>query len=512
MFAHIMCKAQGSIDISGNTTVEVGVPNSYILTFTPPTSLPQGANAFEITQWEVETNFNHIPFNNITGFINQGANQTNFFQQNGFNLPLSIIVPIQWGSDFSPTDEITASVSVRYFATQSNNTIHHSFHSPEQTLEVNIQTIQAPTIGGPSSVQNCAQPNSTHTITNATNGNQFVWSVIGATIVGSNTGTSVVIKASLTGNYTVSCSVRRSTASPDYVKTGSKTVTRLAPTTAAAISGESRICSGSKTYTIQNLPAGHSLFSWSISNTSVATLSNTTGNTTTLTKVGIGTITLTANILNNCNQIIPKTKVINVGPPIISPSANIVGPSTVGTNQTYNYYLSLPATNGVTSYTWSVDAPIDDDPPLCNWHIMYGQGTSSVSIKTGCDPALAVVRVVANSTCGSSNMKYTYVTVYDPCPPTGMRLSQNPITDSGFELYLTAPYPCDEVNGPGKLSQPDFTECVIRIFDLNGKQVYNDKISSNELRIDGLMLDEGIYFLQVITDSGEVITEKIIFE
>lgn len=517
LFYQTLCNAQGttdgSISISGNTSVEVGITYPYTLTFTPPATLPTGATAFEIERWQLSTSYNGLTQNGITGFVGESWNNiSSSYDINGSNLALTQTLPIQCGDGVISTwGQVRAAVDVRYFNATTGQNVLETFLSPWQTFDVTVHAIQTPFISGVNNVPDCSQPNTTHTISNDTNGNQFLWAVTNGTIVGANNGMSVVVTPALTGSYTVSCSVRRSTANPNYVKTGSKTITRSAPTTTASITGSSSLCSGAKTYTISNLPAGHSVSSWSISNSSIASLSSTTGNSVTLTKVGNGQLTLTANISNNCSQIIPKTKTIYVGSPIIPSAATIIGPTSVGTNQTYNYSLSMPATNGATSYTWSIDAPSDDVPPLCNWQVMSGQGTTAASIKTGCEPGLAVVRIVATSSCGTSNMKYTYVTVDDPCP-TMMSLSQNPVKGSSFTVSLTEPYPCDPTAGAQKSERRGVYDCTIRIFDINGRQVYNGQKSSNELTFDGLILEKGMYILQLITDGGAVMTEKLIFE
>lgn len=503
------CNAQGTITISGNTSVEVGVPSSYSFKFTP--IFPQNANAFQIKKWTIRTQDNHLS-QAVEGSIN-GVASSNLLELNGTNLNSTISnIPIKWGdgTDFI-FDIITASVNVRYFNSSTGQDIQNTNQSPMATLQVNVQRINTPTISGPSSIANCMTTLQTHSANNS-NGDVFSWSVTGATIAAgtSSTNQSVVVLPTLTGNYTLSCEVRRSAAVTAYVRTGTKTVTRLAPTTTATINGNAKLCSGSNTYTVTSLPAGQSISSWSISNPAIASLT-TSGSTATLTKISKGTVTLTVTILNSCGQPIPKTKTINVGSPTIPSTATVNGPTNVGTNQTYTYSLSQAATNGATSYTWSIDAPPADDSglPLCSWQILSGQGTQSALIRSGCTPGLAVVRVVATSSCGSSNMKYTYVTIDDPCP-TIMRLSQNPIHGGGFTAQITEEYPCP--TGSGKLEQLSYAENEIRIFDISGTQVYNDHQYSNELTIDGLTLKNGIYFLQVITNTGKVITEKLIFE
>lgn len=511
-----ICKAQGNlgtISISGNTSVEVGVPSSYILTFTPNFPQLSGgtfADDFEIKRWRVTTFDNNLT-QNVTGFIGIASNQNNFFTEEGNDLPNPITIPIQWGDGSNFTfDVIRVSVDVRYFISSTGQTVTSTTQNPENTLNVDVKRIVEPIISGPTSIATCMQTDQIHSITNITNGNQYLWSVTNATIIGSNTSASVVIRPTLTGSYTVSCAVRRSASVPAHVKTGTKTVTRQAPTSTAIISGNTRLCAGSNTYTITSLPAGQSISSWSISNPAIASLT-TSGSTATLTKISKGQVTLTATILNSCGQAITKTKTIYVGTPTIPSTATINGPTSVGTNQTYTYSLSQAATNGATSYTWSIDAPPADDSglPLCSWQILSGQGTQSALIRSGCTPGLAIVRVVATSSCGSSNMKYTYVYIEDPCP-TAMLLSQNPVRSNNFTAQLTEEYPCP--TGAAKSEQASYAENEIRIFDISGTQVYSDRQSSNELMIDGLTLKSGIYFLQVITNTGEVITEKLIFE
>ena len=173
---------------------------------------------------------------------------------------------------------------------------------------------------------------------------------------------------------------------------------------------------------------------------------------------------------------------------------------------------SQAATNGATSYTWSIDAPPADDSglPLCSWQILSGQGTQSALIRSGCTPGLVVIRVVATSSCGNSNMKYTYVYVEDPCP-TAMQLSQNPVSGGSFTALLTEEYPCDP-DGSAKSVQASYGENEVRLFDIWGKQVYNAHHSSNEITVDALNLKSGIYILQVTTNTGKIMTKKVIFE
>lgn len=284
-------------------------------------------------------------------------------------------------------------------------------------------------------------------------------------------------------------------------------VTRSAFTSIASITGNSNLCSISNTYTISN--TGTNTITWSCSNTAIATLSVINPTTVTLTKIGSGTVNLIATLTNACGQTTEISKSVNVGSPILPATVFVNGPTYTEYNQTLNYSLSGSSINGGTSYQWSVEAPINDDGgPTCAWQIVGGQGTQTVTLKSGCISATVVVRVVATSSCGASNTKYIYVTVgSDPCPPA-LRLSQNPIKDGNLVAYVIYPPDCNDLFA----RNANTINNEIKIFDFNGIIVYESKQNSNELIVNNLQLKKGVYFLQVITEKGEVIKDKIIIE
>jgi hypothetical protein len=312
--------AQQSITITGSAVVEVGVPYTYAFTFNPvypPDPYGVIADGYNIYDWIAITSYNGAAAS-VPGYIYTPSNSDGYWNGTwtGGNGPNPIQVPIQWGdgSD-STTDMITAKMNGSYTLSNPPETFGY-FNYLEGSKSITIQRMTAPVISGPSPVTNCDQTNQTYTFTNSTNSNLRVWTVsAGATIIGSNTGTSVTVKPPLQGNYTVTCSIRRSTASANYVKVGSKTVTRKIFTTASQISGPGTVCT-SGAYSITGLEAGLSLSSWSISNSTVATLSSTTTPTTTVTQASSeATVILTANIKNTCNEIVSITKSIVIGTP-----------------------------------------------------------------------------------------------------------------------------------------------------------------------------------------------------
>lgn len=278
----------------------------------------------------------------------------------------------------------------------------------------------------------------------------------------------------------------------------------------ASITGNSSICSNAATtYTITNLALGNSVSSWTVSDPSVIALVNN-GNSATLTKIGTGTVTLTATLTNSCGQTTTISKNIIVGGPIIPTSSTISGSTYAGFSQTLQYTLNGNSINGGTSYQWSVSAPMNDaGGPTCAWQIMSGQGTKTITLKSGCIASNAVVRVVATGSCGVSNTIYLYVSVgISPCPPAMLRLSQNPIKNGNLTVsVIPYPIPC---NPNARKSNSINNE--IRIFDFKGNLVFNENQKLNEFTISNLDLKKGVYHLQVLTENGDVLKQKIIIE
>nr|WP_294936315.1 T9SS type A sorting domain-containing protein [uncultured Flavobacterium sp.] len=507
IFANFLV-AQQSVSISGPSTVEVGVPYNYTFQFSPvyPSNGVDVADGYIITEWIVLTGTNGSS-SGVAGYIGSPSNQSSYYYNGTYNNSNPFTVPIQWGNGtFLSNDNITVKVSGIYIKSSSGAHIGY-FNYLSNTKSVTVQRMNAPVIVGASPISSCNQTNQIYSFSNSTNSDQRLWAVTGsATIIGSNTGTSVTVKPPLTGSFTVNCAVKRSGANANYSVVGSKTVTRTPFVTSAIISGNQTICS-SGVYTVSNLPAGQSFSSWSISDPSIATLSSTSSSSTTLTKVGQGTVTLTAIILSSCNETASITKSINVGAPILPPSATVTGAASTNFNQTQYYTLEGDSTNGGSTYQWSVDAPINDDGgPTCAWQVVSGQGTKTVRLLSGCIATTAVVRVVATGACGSSNMKYMYVTVGNEART--LVLSQNPVRNGHLEVQVVEL----DSDGVANTRVSDTISNVIKIYDLIGNIVYNGKQNTNELLINNLQLKKGIYILEVETQSGERLKKKIVIE
>lgn len=92
------------------------------------------------------------------------------------------------------------------------------------------------------------------------------------------------------------------TVAKSYViNTGSPTFA-----SSAVISGNSTFCSGSNLYTISGVLPGQTV-AWSLSDTTIASLSGSTNTQTTVNFTGSGAQTLTATITNSCGQTATKS-------------------------------------------------------------------------------------------------------------------------------------------------------------------------------------------------------------
>lgn len=129
-----------------------------------------------------------------------------------------------------------------------------------------------------------------------------------------------------------------------------------------SINGDSIVCITSSTYTIDNLGCNGTV-NWTASPTGIVTINSPNGVSTTLTKIGSGIITLTANAANTCGTSGTLSKQISVGTPVpfiqsttyngldFQAIANLIP------GATYNWYYNgtLAASNTSRVYNGYVD-------------------------------------------------------------------------------------------------------------------------------------------------------------
>jgi len=285
------------------------------------------------------------------------------------------------------------------------------------------------------------------------------------------------------------------------------TVTRSDFTSSATISGSATICS-SVTYTMSGLLTGQTVSSWTLSDPSKATLSATSGTTTTVTKIGIGQVTLTATISNACNQTVTKTLNLFIG--ASSPNAPAVPTVCVNLRDGNNYLL--PASQGAASYQLISSSPnlrmngttnltFTTAPYMINFRALVA-GNYTVTIKTTniCGTTTATFPVNAQN-CSTGGRNSASYAVY-PNPASSV-------------IYITYEQATGSEEGFMKASNSvtETETLTTQLYDFGGNLVrtVNFAKSGTIPSIDISDLKKGIYVLKIIAKELEE-THRIIIE
>lgn len=486
-----MLFAQASITITGPSTVEVGIPYTYSLQFNPQypnNSANVQADGYVITEWIVSTGTNGAS-GSIPGYINTPANNGSYYYDGTFNNSSTKNVPIQWSDGtFLTSDIITVKISGYYKINSTGEAFGHFNYQPQTTKNVTVERLISPVINGPSPVLSCSQVNQTYSISNITNGNQIIWQTTGgAVIVGSSTSSTVNITPPLSGGFGVTCTIKRSSANPNYSKTTSKTITRTLFNTSALIIGNQTICNTSS-YSVYGLESGLSVLSWSANNPSVATLNNNYGNTTSLTKVSQGNVILTATIINSCNETTTITKEVIIGTPVPFIEGN-----TCVSNSTPCFLNSTPNNN---YFLFTLSAPIGNFIPLTSdweWEKISGNffflkngvynsstavGKQSNLYITGSNPIDNSLKFKCRvkNTCGWSDWRYfewndgTTTPILPPPPPDKYyKVAPNPTGGYSANILLL-----DSTIVPNTSTPP-----IIKLYSIYGQELSTTQMSNN---------------------------------
>lgn len=273
------------------------------------------------------------------------------------------------------------------------------------------------------------------------------------------------------------------------------------------IIGSDNICmSPNQTYTVSNSASSNVI--WSVT----PNIQIVSQNTTTLVirafsnSPAVGKITATINGLT-------ISKTIYIGKPQFPITGIVNGASNTIYNQTITYtYNGAYPSGGTSTYQWYINAPMyDNGGPTCAWQILSGQGTNTITVKTGCITTTAVVAVRVSNACGITE-KYMYVNISagsigsggNPCIPS-LRLYSNPIKDGNLQMRVAYPaLPCDP--------NQKMVNNSVKIYDFYGSIVYENKFDSDELNIKDLNLKSGNYIINVNTENGETLKEIIVVE
>lgn len=253
--------------------------------------------------------------------------------------------------------------------------------------------------------------------------------------------------------------------------TNTSTVNNIAPT--LTVSGADNICTGSETYTINNLPCSASV-SWDVSPANNTVIEARSGNQITLQRNGTanGNLTLTATITNVCG-----------GAPIIISKQNII----VGTERPINYticgydpndgcrypkilfsvYTTYPAGS---TYKWYIGNSLIATTTTPSWTYNLNPGA--------CDSYMEL-SVIVTTTCGDSY-------------PAGEEIFY--ACESGFRTFSASPNPTTgdvqiEATGTDKTTTIKEIQVTDKLGNLKKKIKLTGDIKKTKINIAELPAD-----------------------
>lgn len=270
-------------------------------------------------------------------------------------------------------------------------------------------------------------------------------------------------------------------------------------TSLASISGNNSLCTNA-TYSITGLQAGQTV-AWSLSDTNIATLNNTTNTQTTLTRVGNGQVTLIATITNNCGQTIQKTKTIYLGLPSLP--TKLTGPSSVTSGALVNYQSG--GSIGATSYEWWLPFPYETvnafDYFGQNWQkLTDASSSSSIRVFTGYAGNSGLIQVMGKNECGCGGVKT--ISVSHGSSGGAIPRMANPAKNNKYKIY---PNPSDDmvfVDLKEEDNNRQKTTIITgELFDIIGYSKGKVQIIDDKAVINVGGLPKGIYILKISIDS-----------
>ncbi len=482
-----------SVAITGPSTVETGVPNSYTATVS---GLPLGSTIVRYT-WTATVDLagpsgiagtiNNVPSNTVNVVSNQPSNT----------------VPVLWG-DFFPFTNQTVSVCVTY---RDADNVPYDICS--STYSVTVRRIRDFDVLGPISVQSCCTDEVTYEAVGYNDGVNligytfsWIWPS-GWTVVGSSAGSAITLKPNTTGGGDVRCTIRRTGANPLYSRTDVISVSRTQPVTPAIPSPDFFCIGGNYEICLPEI-CGMSGVNWTVPPSLLIT-------------DGQGT---------KCIKVTPNPNAIAGTTGTITAQATMAGGCTATIRQR-NFSIYFPETPPVPQGYITLDLeegsdPCNDPVYIVNWHTNspYLNGVTRVSpgviLGKRMEPILISVCNL-NLCTGLKSCVYFWIDPPYPCGEIDDRSSsqdgpgqpQNDHTDASTlsDHIVISPNPAA---GDFSVLLPAELSGAIEMFDHAGRSVLN-KIFESVRRLTihpDQPLPQGIYFLRIIID-GKIITRKV---
>ncbi|MDZ4807326.1 MAG: T9SS type A sorting domain-containing protein [Bacteroidota bacterium] len=276
--------------------------------------------------------------------------------------------------------------------------------------------------------------------------------------------------------------------------TGQIPISRPAPTTITG--GAAVLCSGTSTYTLNLIPAGASV-SWSLSNTTVASIPNpSTGNSVVVTRIGSGSgNTILTSTVSDCSGTYP---------PINFTIA-------VGTPGTASLQVNESAFDFCNTGYMQFDASLENPSPSTSlqWSVS-GSGARIKFSATGYTPVLDIktsgtfeIFGVLTNSCGTSNYSSGILNSADfwssYCGSYRFSVSPNPVKGNMNVIF----------DKPTKTNE----NITMRLYSVNSSSTVKQwtlKGGQNQFNLNIADLKAGQYILEVVIGKSKTSRQLII--
>ncbi|WP_300977785.1 T9SS type A sorting domain-containing protein [Flavobacterium sp.] len=442
------------------------------------------------------------------------------FSVTATNIPAGASLSYVWSySGWSGTSTNTNTITLAPFpgtGLPSNVTVQPILNNVNQAI-LSCSVNRAPfvsvsEISGPKGI---CSGSGNYSISN-TAGQTVTWSLsntaIGTLSNPSNTGVTVAFSGNgaqtLTATITNACG--QIATVPFVINDGAPTFTSN-----AQITGASSLCSGATTFTLSNLENGQTVV-WSLSNTSIATLSNVSNTQATLNFISNGSQTLTAVITNSCGQTRTVSKTFWMGKPLGLPSG-LAGPSTVQSGAIASYSVNSALPRGATSFEWWLPFPYDTvavfDYFGQNWQKIEGISSagSSINVFTGYAGTSGLIQVMGANECGCGGARTISVT-HDSGGGGAIARMPNPNDSNDYVVYPNPTSDWITIELKDEKSKTNkSTRLKGELFDFTGqvKAIVDEKETKAKVNVQGLQ--KGMYILKIYS-IDKVETHQIAVE
>lgn len=489
------CTATTSISITQNLAIPVTPPAFSGIVNVCPYVGDNTPLTYSVAQDPLASSYQWIVPNFVTLISGQGTNSITVTIGAGFTNNPNKVFKVKAISDCG-----SSAYKIFYLATALPNTA-----SPIVASGTNI----CPIIGTVNTI--------TYTIPKVIAATSYIWAAqAGNTVINHPNGPGIndtTVQVSFGNSFTSSpISVQ---AVNDCGTSGPRSlnITRSNPSIPGLINGSTNICENiapgglAATYSIADVTNATS-YTWAIPAGAIGFIGQGTNTISFIYPAGFASGSVSVTATNGCGTGGSRTLLVSKLNPAI-PSVIDVIEEQPCPGRIYSYTLStMPA--HATSVQWTV-------PSIPGVILVSGQGTSSINVSYPDGTIQGVVTAQAFNNCGTSTVRQTAVKL-PACPPPGFAGKADDKQNAKSSLKLETTSLVLDVNVFPNPTTSDFSllvktaeqnKVIVRLFDLQGRQLKTFQVTANEITKIGNDLKAGVYMLEITEGNNKSIKKLV---